>query len=161
LDDEAALDGLVFAYSTLEEPERRGLVHAVLQDAGDPTQALAAFVAVEENPRLRQRLAGLLSRHGRIRMAAFLEGTEANGEARLIQSLPGFGTESLRITWKHSKIEEMEIKSRNDLNPSSSGSIVELGRAVETLASLLWRHIRAGGRLPDGVERFAGFFSAR
>ena len=31
--------------------------------------------------------------------------------------------------------------------------------AVDTLAPLVWRHVRAGGRLPDGAERFAAFFS--
>jgi hypothetical protein len=36
---------------------------------------------------------------------------------------------------------------------------VSVSVAVETLAPLLWQHIRAGGRLPEGIERFAGFFS--
>ncbi|NNE17845.1 MAG: hypothetical protein HKN10_05130 [Myxococcales bacterium] len=36
---------------------------------------------------------------------------------------------------------------------------VSVSEAVETLAPLLWQYIRAGGRLPDGVERFASFFS--
>jgi hypothetical protein len=37
---------------------------------------------------------------------------------------------------------------------------VAVADAAETLAPLVWRHIRSGGELPDGVERFAGFFSA-
>ena len=36
---------------------------------------------------------------------------------------------------------------------------VAVSDAVETLAPLVWRHIRSGGALPDGVQRFAGFFS--
>ncbi len=159
LEDESAVDGLAFAYAELEEAERRALTHAVLQDAGDPTQALATFLAVEESPRLRHRLAGLLSRHGRIRLSAFLEGTEEQGNARLIQFLPGLGPESLRMVWKQCEVEHVEIESRNDFRLGSSRSEVELRAAVETLAPLLWRYIRSGGQLPEGVERFAGFFA--
>jgi hypothetical protein len=42
----------------------------------------------------------------------------------------------------------------------SAAAAVAVANAVETLAPLVWRHIRSGGALPDGVERFAGFFSA-
>ena len=160
LDDDDALDGLAFAYAELGEPERRGLAHAVLQDAGNPTQALVAFLAVEENPRLRQRLAGLISKHGCIDQCAFLVGTEAQGTARLMQSLPGLEPESLRIAWKDSKIESIEIESRIPPQNDASVATVSTAQAVETLAPLVWRHIRSGGELPDGVERFAGFFSA-
>jgi len=160
LEDESALDGLVFAYTELEEAERRALAHAVLQDAGDPTQALAAFLAVEESPRLRHRLAGLLSRHGRIRLIALLDGTQDEGKARLIQFLPGFGPESLRMTWKRGEIDDIEVESRNNITLDADHRAgLELQSAVDTLAPLLWRHIRSGGRLPEGVERFAGFFA--
>jgi hypothetical protein len=160
LGDDDALDGLAFAYAELGEAERRGLAHAVLQDAGNPTQALVAFLAVEENPKIRQRLAGLISRHGCIDQCAFLEGTEAQGTARLTQSLPGLEPESLRIAWKDSKIESIEIESRIPPQNDASVATVSAAQAVETLAPLVWRHIRSGGELPDGVERFAGFFSA-
>ncbi len=158
LDDESALDGLSFAYAELEEPARWALARAILQDAEEPAEALAALLMVEDNPRLRQRLAGLISRQGRIDQRAFLEGTEAHGEAHLIQSLPGLEPESLRIAWKKSKIQSIEIESRKDSR--NDVSTVTLAAAIETLAPLLWRHIRSGGELPDGVERFAGFFSA-
>ena len=158
-DDDDALDGLAFAYAELGEPERRGLAHAVLQDAGNPTQALIAFLAVEEDPKLRQRLAGLISRHGCVDQCAFLEGTESQGAARLMQSLPGLEPESLRIAWKESKIESFEIEPRKPLHHDASAASVSVATAVETLAPLVWRHIRSGGELPDGVERFAGFFS--
>ena len=159
LEDDDALDGLAFAYAELGEPERRGLAHAVLQDAGNPTQALVAFLAVEENPRLRQRLAGLISKHGCIDQCAFLEGTEAQGAARLMQSLPGLEPESLRIAWKDSKIASIEIESRKSLRNDASLLAVSVAEAMQTLAPIVWRHIRSGGELPDGVERFAGFFS--
>ena len=158
LGDENALDGLAFAYAELGEPARWALARAVLQDAGEPTKALAALLMVEENPRLRQRLAGLISRQGRIDQRAFLEGTEAHGEARLVQSLPGLEPESLRIAWKESKIHSIEIESRNC--SKNDTSTVTLAAAIETLVPLVWRHIRSGGELPDGIERFAGFFSA-
>jgi len=159
LDDDSALDGLAFAYAELGEPDRRTLAHAVLQDAGDPTQALVAFLAVEESPRLQQRLVGLISRRGRIDQRAFLEGTEAHGTARLMQSLPGLEPESLRIAWKESKIHSIEIESRTDLQADPWAETVAVAEAVETLAPLVWQHIRSGGDLPPGVERFAGFFS--
>jgi hypothetical protein len=160
LHDEGALDGLAFAYAELPEPDRPALAHAVLEDAGDPTKALVAFLAVEESPQLRLRLAGLISRYGRIDQSAFLEGTEAQGEARLVQSVPGLAPESLRIAWKGSEIQVLEIESRKDVSFETSASAVTVAEAVETLAPLLWQHIRSGRRLPAGAERFAAFFSA-
>ncbi len=159
LHDRTALDGLAFAYTDLSRPERDALVRAVLQDAAEPTRALAALLAVEEEPSARQRLAGLVQRYGRVEQAAFLTGTEAQGEARLLQSLPSLDPELLRIAWKESKIESIEIESRYGLKIDDPGPAVTVSEAVETLAPLLWQHIRAGGPLPEGVERFASFFS--
>jgi hypothetical protein len=159
LRDENALDGLAFAYTELAEPDRQALVRAVLQDAADPTQALAALLAVEEEPRAQQRLAGLISKHGRIEQSAFLEGNESQGQARLLQKLPRLKPDSLSITWNESKINSIEIKSGTDWKNSDGSLAVSVAAAVETLAPLLWRHIHAGGELPEGVERFAGFFS--
>jgi len=159
LDNDSALDGLAYAYAELGEADRRALARAVLQDAGDPTQALVALLAVEENPRLQQRLAGLISQHGRVDQRAFLEGTGAHGAACLMQSLPGLEPESLCVAWKHSKIRSIEIESRNDLRTQPFAGAVAVAEAVETLAPLVWQHIRSGGELPSGVERFAGFFS--
>ena len=160
LDDDGALDGLAFAYTELKEPDRHALARAVLQDAGDPTQALVAFLAVEESPRLQRRLVGLISRHGRIEQRAFLESTGAHGAARLMQSLPGLEPESLCIAWKDSKIHSIEIEPRTDLQAEPFAEAVAVAEAVETLTPLVWQHMRAGGELPPGVERFAGFFSA-
>jgi hypothetical protein len=157
--DDDALDGLAFAYTELGGPERKALIHAVLQDAADPTDALIAFIEVEEDPRLRQRLAALVSRHGHMDRSAVLAGTETEGEACLLQSLHGLDTEALRITWKDSKIENIEIESRRDLEVEGPESKVATAKAVEILAPLMWRRIQSGGDLPDGVERFAGFFS--
>jgi len=167
VDDDSALDGLAFAYAELAEPDRQALARAVVQDAGDPTQALLAFLAVEESPRLQQRLTGLIDQHGHVDQRAFLEGTEALGAARLSQSLPGLAPESLYIAWNDSKIHSIQIEPRTDLQtepfpgtvPSAFPGTVAVAEVVETLAPLVWQYIRSGGELPPGVERFAGFFS--
>lgn len=159
LDDDSALDGLAFAYAELEPPERQALTRAVLQDAGNPTQALLAFLTVEEDPRLRHRLLSLVSRHGRIDQRAFLEGTETQGIARLIQSLPGFDPELLHIEWKDSEISNIHVESRSDMRVEERADETPVAQAIQTLVPLLWRHIRLRGALPKGAERFAGFFS--
>ena len=159
LRDRTALDGLAFAYAGLAASERHALVRAVLQDAADPTRALGVLLAVEEEPRARQRLAGLLGRHGRVQQSAFLTGSDAHGEARLLQSLPSLEPELMSIAWKESKIESIQINSPSDFKADDTVPTVPVSEAVETLAPLLWRHIRAGRQLPEGVERFAAFFS--
>lgn len=156
--DQSALDGLAFAYAELPEAERGALVQAVVQDSNDPAQALLALIAVEEEPTLQRRIAGLIQRHSRIEKSAILEGTETEGESRLVQSRQGLGSESLRIAWKLSKISVIEVEPRT--LSKIDGHLVPVATAVDRLLPLLWRHIRAGGRLPEGAERFAGFFSA-
>ncbi|MFW2388799.1 MAG: hypothetical protein ACN4G0_10710 [Polyangiales bacterium] len=156
LRDETALDGLAFAYAELAPPERRALAQAVVEDAGNPTAALGALLAVEEQPAARERLASLLSRHGSVAQCAFLGGDEATGEVRLSQTLPGLEPESLRVTWSESKIEHIEIEPR--LQQPLPGP-VPVDQAVDAMTPLLWAHIRDGGELPRGVERFAGFFT--
>lgn len=157
--DRTALDGLAFAYAELTGPERHALVGAVLQDAADPTRALAALLAVEEEPRARRHLAGLIQRHGRVEQSAFLGGTEAEGEARLLLSVPSLDPQSLFVTWKECKIMHIEIESRRSFDIEGSLASVRVSEVIATVAPLLWQHIRAGGDLPEGVERFAGFFS--
>jgi hypothetical protein len=155
--DRSALDGLAFAYGALPAAEREALVQAVVQDAKDPAQALLALIAVEKEPSLQRRIAGLIQRHARIEKSAILEGTEVEGESRLVQSVPGLGSESLRIAWKHMKISCIEIEPRT--LSKIDGHLVPVATAVDRLLPLLWRHIRAGRELPKGAERFAGFFS--
>lgn len=159
LHDRTALDGLAFAYAELTGPERHALVGAVLQDAADPTRALAALLAIEEEPPARKRLAELIQRHGRVEQTAFLRGSETEGEARLLHSLPSLDPESLCVIWKEGKIEHIEIESRRSFEIEDSLTSVRVPEVVATVAPLLWQHIRAGGELPEGVERFAGFFS--
>jgi hypothetical protein len=157
--DQTALDALVFAYTALDGAGRRALIHALHQDAQHPTQGLGAFLVVERNPELRRHLAQLIREDGRIERSAVLQGSAARGEARLIQSLSGFWPEALRVRWSRSKIDCIEIEARADLRIESPASPLVVAEVVDTLAPLVWRHIREGGHLPQGVGRFAGFFS--
>lgn len=157
--DDDALDGLASSYAELPVRERPALIRAVVQDATSPTQALMAMLAVEDDPRLCRRLAGLIDRQGRFEQRAYLRGGASQGEASLVQSLPGTSAEALNLSWKHCMIEQIEIEPRIALDFSEPESPVSVAEAIDTLAPLLWRHLRGGGRLPPGAERFAGFFS--
>lgn len=160
LQDETALDGLAFAYTELEPAERRALAGAVLHDAKKPAAALGALLAVEEDPATRLRLANLLGRRGHLEQSALLAGDEVSGEALLSQAFPGLEHEALRITWTDSKIGQIEIEARSDLRSlCPNAEPVPIPHAINAMSPLLWAHIRAGGILPSGVERFAGFFS--
>lgn len=158
-DDQTALDALVFAYSALDEPARRALIHAVCEDAEHPTPGLAAFLVVEHDPGLRRYLQQLLCRHGRIDKRAVLQGTEAQGEARLIQWLPGLPPEALCVRWIHSKIDCIEIEAAADPRIHPPASSLTVAEVVDRLTPLVWSYLRAGGLLPPGADRFAGFFS--
>lgn len=165
LKDDEALDALVFAYRELGDAEARGeLARAVLQDAADPIPALSALLAAEPTPALQRRLAGWIAEREGVCREAWLEGTETDGRARLVQRLPGLQPESLCLVWKHHEIECVEIEARGDMSSAEPGGAADLDRAdlddaVERLTPLLWRHIRRGGSLPTGIERFAPFFA--
>jgi hypothetical protein len=150
---------LVFAYSALDEPLRRALIDALREDAEHPAPGLAAFLVVEHDPGLRRYLQQLLGRYGRIERRAVLRGTEAHGEARLIQSLPGLPPEALCVRWIHSKIDRIEIEAMVDMRIQSPASSLVNGEIIDRLTPLVWGYIRAGGHLPPGADRFAGFFS--
>jgi hypothetical protein len=77
----------------------------------------------------------------------------------LLQILPRLKPESLHITWNEGKINSIELESRFHSKNEASLPAVSVAGAAETLAPLLWQHIRTGGELPEGVRRFAGFFS--
>jgi len=159
LHDSNALDGLAFAYHQLEAEGRRGLIRAVIQDVPNPGKALGALLAVESDAALAADLAGLLRRYGYTESYATLERQPGGGEACLIRPGFGFAGELLRITWNHNQIEVIEIESEIEMKSLTAGAESPVPVAVEAVAPLLLRHIRAGGALPEGVERFAGFFS--
>jgi len=156
LGDESALDALAFAYGELPPPARLAMMHAVVQDAAKPAQALTALLAVEEEPHLRKRLEALLLEHAGLEQSALSWGTPQQGGAALIHALRGSEPEILRITWNQSEIESIALESQAD--SSLKAVPTDPKGLVETLAPMIWRHIRSGGALPPGMERFAGFF---
>jgi len=156
-EDVGALDALVFAYCRLSKGQRWALAHAALHDAADPVGALAVLLEAEEDQALRGRLETLLRGHAKIRVSACLRGTPRQGEARLTQSVAG-RSETLRVSWNAGEIGRIEIES-DDASSFEKGATDDPGEVIDALAPLFWQHIRRGGRLPEGVERFAGFFS--
>jgi hypothetical protein len=154
--DEAALDGVVFAYEQLPAPERLAMAIAVAQDAARPAQALAALLCVEEDPRLRARLGALWVEHAALEQTAVCWGTAQSGGAALIQAVRGSEPEMLRVTWNHCKISEITVETASD--SSFEEAVADARQVVEAVAPMLWHHIRTGGQLPDGIERFASFF---
>ncbi len=160
LRDDEALEALAFAYSELDDAEgRSALAQAVLQDAADPIPALSIMLAVEPTPSLRHRLAAWIGLRGRVERVAQLEGTDAEGSARLIQRLPGLEPEALTVVWKDHDIEQIEIESANGMSFVDPIEVSSAEVAAERLTPLLWRHIRSGRGLPEGIDRFAPFFA--
>ena len=160
LQDERALDGLVFAYSVLPETDRLALAHAVVQDAKEPAQALLALLSVEEHPPLRDRLAALLVEHSAIERSAFVREDRGRGEAVLVQSVADREPEALRVSWDGQEIEVIAVEARKNLCLDGLAR-ADVSETVGLLAPLLWRRIRSGKMLPLEIRRFAGFFSLR
>lgn len=158
LEDDGALDGLVFAYSGLSGAERRAFIQAVVQDAEDPTEPLLALLAVEEAPPLQQRLASLVAERTHIERSAFLREAGGRGEALLAQTLGSQAPEALRVIWEGHEIISIELVSLDDSSFETLPS-AELSEAVDRLTPMLWGHIRSGASLPSELARFAGFFS--
>ena len=154
--DEAALDGLMFAYEELPPPERLAMALAIAQDATRPAQALTALLSVEEEPRLRARLGALLVEHAALEQAALRWGTPQSGGAALIQMLRGSAPEMLRVAWNDRTISEISVEPAVGSTLERAGA--DPSEVVEAVAPMLWRHMRAGGLLPPGIERFASFF---
>ena len=66
------------------------------------------------------------------------------------------GDESLRFSWNSNEIERIEIESADDLSFHGPESPLDAKLALETLVPMVWAHIRRGGELPPGIDRFAG-----
>ena len=160
LHDSSVLDGIAFVYSELGAEGRRGLIRAAVQDLSDPGPALGTMLAVESDPAVAADLADLLRHHSQAESFATVDRRPDGGEACLIQRRFGFAGELMRITWNHNQITGIEIESRIKMKLHTTSTRSSVACAIEAVAPLLWRHIRAGGALPEGVERFAGFFSS-
>jgi hypothetical protein len=155
LRDDDALDALLFAYEGLQGADRRAMIDAVLQDADLPGPALAALLFAEQDPGLKARIAEALRSHADADVA-WVSGTESAGAALLRDLDSADGEAALRITWADHEIEDLAIESSPDLR--FSGRATGRKDAMALLAPMLWRYIRRGGALPDGVQRFARYF---
>lgn len=156
-----ALDALVYAYAELADDARRELIRVTVQDAADPLVALAAFLAVEEEPAVRLRLRGLLHKHGHVDRRAWTWGTSAEGGAALTQALGGLRPEALELRWNDHEISEIGVKTGTLGSFPDDAYARTPAEVVELITPRLWRHLRRGYRLPPGADRFAGFFSLR
>ena len=117
---------------------------------GDERGRLLVLAVLED-------LDALIGADPQVELSAVAWGTPRSGGASLIRSQGTRQPESLRIAWNRSKIKGIEIESRLDLRFEAEA--VDPAELIERLAPMLWRHIRAEGELPAGIERFAGFFS--
>ena len=99
----------------------------------------------------------LISGAARLEWAAFGWGTPERGGVRLMRASRGEGAESLRISWNSNEIERIEIESADDLSFHGPESPVDTKLALERLVPMVWAHIRRGGELPPGIDRFADF----
>lgn len=158
-EDAEALDGLIYAYESLDAGDRTRLARAVIQDLDAPAAALSVLLAVEEDQAIRHELAAWIIQHGTTAPWVSLRGTCAAGEACLICPEPGGGAEALRIAWDRSQIKSLAIETLDDLS-AHRAMRVPTEDAADVLAPLLWRHLRAGGVVPDGARRYADFFRA-
>ena len=154
LTDPGALDALVYAYEALPTADRLGMVRAIVQDARRPGPALASLLSVESDPTLRLRLGTLLRTHANLDMAT-LSGSDVRGTA-VLRGVDEEGlAEALMISWNAHEIEQIDIKPSEGL--SYSGEPTTREAVMERVAPMLWRHLRRGGALPPGVERFARY----
>ena len=158
-EDEDALDGLLFAYESLEPGERSRLARAIIQDLENPLAAVRVLWAVEEDPSVKRELSAWIARQAGEEPWVVLRGKPETGEAWLIRLGLDGEAEALRIRWDNSEISSIEVESVDD--PSFYlGDLVRPEEGAEVLTPLLWRYLRAGGVVPEGARRYAGFLVA-
>lgn len=146
--------GAPLGYRPLVQPERPGIARASSIPTAPSDEAPPADIV----RLVLDDLDALIGQRGPHAAVAFGWGTADRGGARLIRRPGTEEAESLRISWNHYKIERIEIESRDDVSfcgPESPANATEL---IDWLVPKVWAHIRCGGTLPAGIERFAGFF---
>ena len=160
--DGRSLASLGMAYAGFPCDAREALIEAVLRDTDHPADILAVFLAVEDEPRLAQRLAELLSVHPRgprAESGAAFQQTSDGLEVTLIRPLHGAFAEIMRIRWNDCGLLGIEVESIIHLKELEPLPRIPLSNALDRVAAPLWRHLRNGGAVPEGAERFAGLFS--
>ncbi len=152
LDYIESLGGL--GYSRTVERQRPGIAKAPvfpssLEEGAEAALAVRSVLA-ELDAMIGARTAPVL--------AAFCWGTTERGGARLADTREVGERESLRICWNHNEIERIEIEPRTSVTFRGPETPIEAAALIERLVPMVWRHIRRGGELPPGIERFARFF---
>jgi len=97
----------------------------------------------------------LIDQACRSRLTAMQWGDSAQGRAAWIQPHPCGRPETLAISWNYSEINQIEIEPRPNMSFSASEHAVDPAAVAELVLPMLWKHIRSGGTLPPGIERFA------
>jgi len=97
----------------------------------------------------------LIAGAARLEWAAFGWGTPERGGVRVMRASRDEGAESLRISWDFNKIESIEIESIDVVSFHGPESPLDAKLALERLVPMVWAHIRRGGELPPGIDRFA------
>ncbi len=175
--DEEATDAFVYAYRAQSPVDRRRLADAVARDldrAGhDPGRALAALFLAEEDPTVLAHLWERLHRSPDVPSSvAAVVGDDAHGGVFLGLRTEARGAASglfaLFVVWRGDRLElavgepesETEAIDRlGDLAGTRALRSAPVSWAIDEAAERLWRHLRAGGALPAGAERFAPLFS--
>lgn len=156
-----ALDALVYAYAELPSEARSGLIRVTVQDAADPSIPLTAFLAVEEEPAIQLQLRGLLAKHGHVARCAWSWGTRSDGGAALTQTLGELAPDTLEIHWKDHKINEIRVEASALISFPHDAQRRPPAEVVELITPRLWTYLRDGHPMPEGADRFVGFFSLR
>jgi hypothetical protein len=102
-------------------------------------------------------LEALISRQSASGAAAFVWGTWELGGARLVPGSIETRSESLRVAWNRNEIESIEIESGGMSSFRGPEAPADSALLLERLVPMLWAHIRRGGTLPPGIDRFARF----
>lgn len=159
------MDALADTYEALPSEGRRRLVAAVRADAAlasfDPRPVLLAFLGAETD--MAAALA-ILTALGADRPGARGLMAEGGG-AILLQPLGGEFFRALVVPAAGQAVQLTDRCRLEDALASAEALVgpsirpVPLGDAVDAVAAGLWSHLRSGGTLPPGAERFATLFS--
>ena len=149
LDYIAGRDGLRYRRSM--SPSRPGIAKAapLPPELGDERAGRAVVRAV------LGELEALIAGYASSGTSAFVWGTWERGGVRLVRAPVAADDDSLLISWKDNEIERFEIESQTLPKFRDPESAVDAGALLDRLIPMLWAHIRRGGALPPGVDRFA------
>ena len=92
-------------------------------------------------------------------LTAFRWGDATLGGAGWIQPDPDGRPEALRVCWNQNQIDRIDLEPRPNISFFGLGDAADPVALAEAVIPMLWRHIRNGGKLPPGIERFADALS--